>query len=89
MKEYSFIDFEFQGQMYRFKGRWPDAVASAVGEAKVKLSKQGKRYPGYVRLLEEAGATILKVSSVREDGSIHPADLPETIYLPPPPKTDP
>ena len=75
MKDHAWIDFEWKGKRYRYTGKWPDAIAGAIGDAHCRLSAGGDTTR--LSLLREAGATILEVHSIRPDGSIHSEDLPD------------
>jgi len=76
MKDHSWIDFEWEGKKYRYKGEWPKEIRAAIGASMSSLCLQGKKVTR-LSLLMEAGAKIIEVHSVRPDGSIRVEDLPE------------
>ncbi len=82
-KDHAWIDYELDGKIHRWQGdplfyEADPKMHAALNEILETTTPetQGNKMLS-IAVIERAGGRILKIHSVREDGSIHPQDLPD------------
>lgn len=78
MSQRAFIDYELNGETYRYEGAWPEHQEAAVGDAMIELSTAGKQ-ASCIDVLEAMGAKIIKTQGFGKNGEVDASHLRDLI----------